>query len=128
MAVLSSVHQLFSAEPCQAYIHTLRWKDRRLQCPRCQSHDVDPWGTYHDRPGCKRYRCQRCQRTFNDLTNTRLHQSQRPLAYWLLATFLSCLTCSSRRIAGEVGVHLRTSYRWCWWLRHAALSSVFEIY
>jgi transposase-like protein len=88
MAVLSYVHQLFSAEQCQAYIHTLRWKDRRLQCPRCQSHDVDPWGPYHYRPGCTRYRCQSCQRTFNALTNTLLHQSQRPLAYWLLATFL----------------------------------------
>jgi hypothetical protein len=51
-----------------------------------------------------------------------LHQSQRPLAYWILATFLLCLACSSRRIAREVGVHIRTSYRWCWWLRNAALS------
>ena len=47
---------------------------------------------------------------------------QRPLAYWILATFLLCLACSSRRIAREVGVHIRTSYRWCWWLRNAALS------
>jgi len=37
MAMLSHVHQLFSAEHCQAYIHTLRWKDRLLQCPRCHS-------------------------------------------------------------------------------------------
>jgi hypothetical protein len=51
-----------------------------------------------------------------------LHQSKRPLAYWILATFLLCLTCSSRRIAREVGVHVRTSYRCCWWLRNAALS------
>ena len=26
------------------------------------------------------------------------------------------------RIARELGVHVRTSYRWCWWLRNAALS------
>ena len=45
MPVLSYVHQLFNADQCQAYIHTLRWKDRPLQCPRCQSQDVDPWGT-----------------------------------------------------------------------------------
>jgi hypothetical protein len=25
-------------------------------------------------------------------------------------------------MAREVGVHVRTSYRWCWWLRNAALS------
>jgi hypothetical protein len=46
MPVLSYIHQLFDAEHCQAYIHTLRWEDRPLQCPRCQSHDIDPWGTY----------------------------------------------------------------------------------
>src|SRR5215813_10898311 len=44
MAMLSHVHQLFSAEHCQAYIHTLRWKDRPLQCPRCHSDDVGPCG------------------------------------------------------------------------------------
>ena len=87
MAMLSHVHQLFSAAHCHAYIHTLRWKDRLLQCPRCQG----------------------CKRTFNDLTATLLHQSSRPLAYWILATFLLCLACSSRRIAREVGVHIRTS-------------------
>src|SRR4029453_4347488 len=122
MAMLSHVHHLFSAEHCQASIHTLRWKDRLLQSPRLHSNEVDPWGQYHYRPGCQRYRCQGCKRTFNDLTATLLHQSSRPLAYWILATFLLCLACSSRRIAREVGVHVRTSYRWCWWLRNAALS------
>ena len=44
MPVLSHLHQLFNAEQCQAYIHTLRWKDRPLQCPRCQSHHIGPLG------------------------------------------------------------------------------------
>ena len=122
MSVLAYVHQLFNVDQCQAYIHTLRWKDRPLQCPRCQSQDVDPWGQYHYRPGCKRYWCHGCKRTFNDLTETLLHRSKRPLSYWILATFLLCLSCSSRRIARELGVHTRTSYRWCWWLRNTAVS------
>ena len=122
MPVLSHLHHLFNVEQCQAYIRTLRWKDRPLQCPRCQSHYIGQWGTYQYRPGCKRYWCHSCKRTFNDLTDTLLHRSQRPLSYWILATFLLCLACSSRRIAREVGVHIRTSYRWCWWLRNAALS------
>ena len=46
MPVLSYLHQLFNVDQYQAYIHTLRWKDRPLQCPRCQSQDIDPWGTY----------------------------------------------------------------------------------
>ena len=122
MPVLSYIHHLFDIAQCQAYIHTLRWKDRSLQCPRCQSQDVDPWGQYHYRPGCKRYWCNGCKRTFNDLTDTLLHQSKRSLPHWILATFLLCLACSSRRIARELGGHIRTSYRWCWWLRNAALS------
>jgi transposase-like protein len=122
MPVLSHLHQLFNAEQCQAYIHTLRWKDRPLQCPRCHSPDVDPWGQYHYRPGCKRYWCNGCKRTFNDLTDTLLHQSKRSLPYWILATFLLCLACSSRRMARELGIHTRTSYHWCWSLRNAALS------
>jgi transposase-like protein len=124
MPTRSYVHHLFSLAQCQAYIHTLRWKDRPLQCPRCQSHNVGPWGTYHAQPGLKRYRCKAkgCKRTFNDLTGTLLDGSKRSMMHWILATFLLCLSCSSRRIARELGVHIRTGYRWCWWLRNAALS------
>src|ERR671926_1920874 len=63
-----------------------------------------------------------CKRTFNDLPGTLLDGSKRSLMHWILAAFLLCLSCSSRRIARELGVHSRTSYRWCWWLRNAALS------
>jgi transposase-like protein len=122
MPMFSPLHQLFNAEQCHAYIRTLRWKDRPLQCPRCQSHTIGHWGTYQYRPGCKRSGCHNCKRTFNDLTDTLLHRSQRPLASWILATFLLCLACSSRRIAQELGSHIRPSYRWCWWLRNAAMS------
>ena len=55
MPMLSHLHQLFNIEQCQTYLHTLRWHDRPLQCPRCQSHTIGQWGTYQYRPGCKRY-------------------------------------------------------------------------
>ena len=47
MAMVSHLHHLFHPATCQSYIHRLRWKDRPLQCPRCQSHNVGPWGAYH---------------------------------------------------------------------------------
>jgi transposase-like protein len=122
MPFLANLPQLFDTQTCQVYIHDLRWRDRPLQCPRCQSHDVGPWGTYHYRSGCKRYRCRDSKRTFNDLTSTLFDRSKRSLAHWILATFLLCLSCSARRIARELGVHIRTGYCWSWWLCNAALS------
>ena len=47
MSIVSHLHHFFNLETCQAYIHTLRWKDRPLQCPRCQSLNVGPWTSYH---------------------------------------------------------------------------------
>ena len=110
MPVLSSIHPLFNVDQCQAYIHTLRWQDRPLQCPRCQSHNVGPWGAYHDQPGRQRYRCQEqgCKRTCHDLTGTLLDASKRSGMHGMLATFLLCLSCASRRMARELGGHLRT--------------------
>jgi hypothetical protein len=32
MSMVSHLHHLFDPEMCQSYIHTLRWKDRPLQC------------------------------------------------------------------------------------------------
>jgi hypothetical protein len=55
-----------------------------------------------------------------------LDGSKRSVMHWILAAFLLCLSCSSRRIARELGVHGRMSYRWCWWLRNAALSYEME--
>src|SRR5262245_34513914 len=70
MSTLAYLHQFFNIGQCQSYLHTLRWKDRPLQCPRCQSLNVGPWGTYHAQPGLQRYRCKErgCKRTFNDTT------------------------------------------------------------
>ena len=44
MPMLSYLHQLFNIDQCHAYIHTLRWKERPLQCPRCHSFKIGPWG------------------------------------------------------------------------------------
>ena len=95
MSVLAYVHPLFNVDQCQAYMHTLRWQDRPLQCPRCQSQDVDPWGQYHYRPGCKRSWCHGCKRTFNDLTATPCTEARgrcRPRY-----SPPSCCACRARR-------------------------------
>jgi hypothetical protein len=37
MPGLSYLHQLFCADTCHAYLHTLRWQDRLLHCPRARA-------------------------------------------------------------------------------------------
>ena len=123
MPVFSYFHQLFNAEQCQAYMHTLRWKDRPLQCPRCHSQDVDLMGARTTiGPGSNGTGVTAASAPSTiSLTPCSTGASGQVL-HWILATFLLCLSCSSRRIARELGLHSRTSYRWCWWLRNAALS------
>ena len=83
MSIVSHLHHLFNADTCQSYIHTLRWKDRPLPCPHCQSHNVGPWGTYHYQPGLQRDRCKEkdCKRTCNDLTGMLLDGSKRSVMH-----------------------------------------------
>ena len=71
------VPPLFNAEQCPAYLHTLRWQDRPLPCPRCRSAPMGRWGTSPYRPGGQRSGCHGGQRTFNDLPATLLPQRQR---------------------------------------------------
>lgn len=122
MSLLSSFLDLFSPEACQRYIHRLRWQDKSLQCPRCQSPQVRPWGKYHRKPGLERYVCDGCGRTFNDLTGTSFHRSRLSLAGWILAAFLLALCCTSRRIGRELGMWLCSTYHRVWLLRNLALS------
>ena len=76
MPVLSHLHQLFNAEQCHAYIHTLRWKDRPLHCPRCQSHHIGRWGTYQGlvRDTCN-FRPQGGQSGNVDLLGQKIHDA-----------------------------------------------------
>jgi len=122
MSIISYLHELFNEQKCNEYIHQLRWQNRQLQCPHCQSDNVKPWGNYHCFPGLKRYKCKGCNRTFNDKTNTVLDGCKIPSKIAILSSFLLCLSSSSRRISRETGSHIRTAYYWCWYFRNAAIS------
>lgn len=122
MAIISYLHELFNEQKCNQYIHQLRWQGRQLQCPRCQSNNIKPWGNYHCFPGLKRYKCKGCNKTFNDKTSTVLSGCKMSMKIVILSSFLLCLSSSSRRISRETGSHIRTAYHWCWYFRNAAIS------
>lgn len=122
MGIISHLTEFFNEEKAQSYMHELRWKGKDLECPHCESKEVSPWGQYHRKPGLKRYKCDDCDRTFNDLTGTIFHNSHIPLSCWFLSAFLMALGCSVSSIAQEIGARFRNMYRIGWHLRNLALS------
>ena len=121
MPVLSHLHQLFNAEQCQTYIHTLRWKERPLQCPRCQSHHIGRGACTNIAPGAN---ATGAIAVSGRSTTLLIPCASEPAIAGVLDP--RHLSVVSRLFVPahcrEVGVHIRTSYRWCWWLRNAALS------
>ena len=45
MPMLSYIHQLFDAEQCQTYIHTLRWKRAHSNVPGARARMSIPGGS-----------------------------------------------------------------------------------
>ena len=121
MINIPNILEFFDEVKVQNYIRALRWKDKQLQCPHCHSSNVGGWGTYHRKPGLRRYRCKDCETTFNDLTGTIFNGSRLPLCVWLLMAFLMVLGCSSSRIANELSVTFKTALSRIWELRNLAL-------
>jgi hypothetical protein len=124
MALVAPRHPLFNAETCPSSLHTVRWNDRPLQGPRCQSLTVGPWGTSHAQPGLPRYRCkeQGGPRPCPALPGPLLDGRQRSGLLWSLATLLLGLAWASRRMARELGGPGRPGSRWGWGQRPVALA------
>src|ERR1700712_5002587 len=88
----------------------------RPSCPHCGADKVQRYGQAN---GLRRFRCNRCRRTFNALTGTPLARL-RLRDKWL--PYLQCLleSLTVREAATTVGVHRTTSFRW----RHRLLSGI----
>ena len=103
-------NRLKNQETCRRLLNQLisSKQEQITECPHCQSSTIVRFGKYRDR---QRYKCQKCNRTFNDLTNTPLHYTHSPLK-WI--SFIHCLigkltladTCS------EVKITYATAYYW----------------
>lgn len=93
-----------------------------VRCPRCGSEEVHKWGK---RNGKQRYRCRAddCGRTFNDFTETPFAHTRRSWAKW--AQYVECMLDGKplRQCAEEVGITLRTSFRW----RHVVLDALRQL-
>jgi transposase-like protein len=90
------------------------------KCPHCDSTKVIKFGQYK---GTNRYKCNSCNKTFNDLTGTSVSCIKKK-KLWLKALDLMLESKSIRYTAKELKVSTKTVFDW----RHKILSSLENIF
>ena len=94
-------------------------RDRRIECPHCQSVEIYGHGQYRGR---SRYKCRDCHKTFNDHTGTAISGIKKISEFH---SYLNLLieSVSIRKAAKKLDINMATIFAW----RHKLLSSLSEI-
>ena len=78
-------------------------------CPHCESETICRFGKYN---GKQRYRCNSCNRTFTDFTNSPSYNSKKPLNLWIQYVKCMILSYFLRKSAKELGISVPTAFYW----------------
>jgi transposase-like protein len=78
-----NIQALIDDAKCFETVRSLRWSDG-VHCPSCHSAEVAKDGRDDTQPDRQRYRCRRCGRRFDDLTDTIFAGHHQPLRAWVL--------------------------------------------
>jgi len=94
-------------------------KEQVVNCPHCENSDIYGHGIYRGR---KRYKCNNCGKTFNDLTGTALSGIKKVDKFHeYLQLTIESLTI--RKASKLLGLNVKTIFDW----RHKLLSSLFLV-
>jgi len=86
----------------------VRWHDG-VYCPYCRAEPVIRYGSYRV---FQRYRCENCDRTFNDQTATVFEHSSVSLKKWFLAVYTYLrFNIDLRQLGMEINISHKTIYR-----------------
>ena len=98
------IHHLIDNSKCYEEVRRLRWP-YEIRCPRCDSNKIAKRGKNHRHQECRRYRCKRCEKQFDDLTGTIFAGHHQPLRVWITCLYLMGLNVSNRQIAQELDLN-----------------------
>lgn len=96
-----NLQHLIDDAKCFEVIRELRWPDG-VQCPHCQASDIRKRGFHTHQAHRQRYKCQVCQRQFDDLSETVFEGHHQPLRVWVLCLYFMGLNLSNEQIAAEL--------------------------
>jgi len=94
-------------------------KEQKLLCPHCKNDDIYSHGLYKGR---KRYKCKKCDKTFNDYTGTAISGIKK-IELFQEYLELTVENISIRKASKRLGVNVKTIFDW----RHKLLSSFTSI-
>lgn len=95
------IHHLIDDAKCYEEVRRLRWPYGIL-CPHCDSNKIAKRGKNHRHQECRRYRCKKCEKQFDDLSGTIFAGHHQPLRAWIICSYLLGLNVSNRQIAQEL--------------------------
>jgi transposase-like protein len=98
-----SLLNLMDEQACYEVLRQLRWADG-VQCPHCGARQSVKDGMDETHSYRQRYRCQSCEKRFDDLTDTVFSGSHQPLKTWIVCLYLMGLNLSNAQIAKELEV------------------------
>ena len=99
-----NIQNLIDDAKCFETIRDLGWGDG-IFCPHCHSDRIVKRGFDDTQPYRQRYRCHRCERGFDDLTDTVFAGHHQPLRTWILCLYFMGLNLSNQQIARELDLN-----------------------
>ena len=92
---------------------------QEIRCPHCHTSSFTRWGKRND---LQRYKCKKCHKTFNSLTDSPLARLRRK-GHWM--DYAHCIKegLTIRQAAKACDIHPNTAFRW----RHRFLTNTKEI-
>lgn len=96
---------------CFTLLRSVRWAEG-VACPSCNATNVVKDGKSTEaHEDCQKYKCNSCEKKFDDLTDTIFSNSKLPLKTWLVCLYLMGLNISNAQIAEELDVSATTAQR-----------------
>ena len=121
-----NIQDLISDVQCYATIRRLRWPDG-VCCVDCKSTEVKRNGHKADEPACQKYTCKKCDKHFDDLTDTVFSGHHQPLKTWVLCLYFMGLNLSNRQIAQELDIGESDTFKMTTTLREGIVEKTPEI-
>ena len=103
------IYNIIDDAACYDEIRRMRWSGT-VTCPHCTSNKIAKRGKNHRNQECKRYKCKKCGKNFDDLTGTIFAGRHQPLKVWLICLYMMGLNISNSQIAHELGLNVSDVY------------------